>query len=239
MKFSIIIPCYNEGENLKDLVSVLEKFSVKYQVEFILVENGSTDNSREQFKSLPQFDGERIKSVYIDKNRGYGYGIIQGLKVSTGDYVGWIHADLQVNPQKLVRFFEYIIKNGKDRKLFMKGRRFNRRRIERFFTAGMGIFNSLLFGTWMYEIMSMPVILHRSLLTDLRIWPKDFSIDIFIYYLAKKEGHTVVHLPVKMRERKQGNSSWNTGLASRIRQSIKMAKASIEIKDKFRKGAYQ
>ena len=50
MKYSIILPCYNEAENLMDLVNIINKFPKKYKAEFILVENGSTDNSREIFE---------------------------------------------------------------------------------------------------------------------------------------------------------------------------------------------
>ena len=49
MKYSIILPCYNESESLNDLVKIIEKFPKKYKCEFILVENGSTDDSRKFF----------------------------------------------------------------------------------------------------------------------------------------------------------------------------------------------
>lgn len=43
MKYSIILPCYNESESLDDLIKIIKKFPKKYKCEFILVENGSTD----------------------------------------------------------------------------------------------------------------------------------------------------------------------------------------------------
>ena len=86
MKYSIVIPCYNESENILDLVSVIKKIPKKYKAEFILVENGSMDNSRDIFEDL-DIDNEYIRKVYVDVNQGYGYGIIQGLKVAKGDYV--------------------------------------------------------------------------------------------------------------------------------------------------------
>ena len=122
MKYSIVIPCYNESENILDLVSVIKKIPKKYKAEFILVENGSMDNSRDIFEEL-DIDNKYIRKVYVDVNQGYGYGIIQGLKVAKGDYVGWLHADLQYNPLDLLPFFDYL--NNHPGKYLLKGKRKN------------------------------------------------------------------------------------------------------------------
>ena len=52
MKYSIVIPCYNEEKNLPDLIDSLKSFPEKYNVQFILVENGSADGSRNYMKSI-------------------------------------------------------------------------------------------------------------------------------------------------------------------------------------------
>lgn len=228
MKYSIIIPCYNESESINELVSVLKKVPKKYKTEFILVENGSKDNSREIFDKL-KIDNNYIKKVYVDNNQGYGYGIIQGLKESTGDYVGWLHADLQYNPLDLLPFFDYIA-NHKEQKLLMKGKRKNRKLIEHIFTFFMGIYESMIFKRKMKDVMSMPVIFNRELLENIESFPFDFSIDIYIYALAQKEGYSIKHLPIHLKDREKGISSWNTGLISRIKQSKKMMVASKKVK---------
>ena len=63
------------------------------------------------------------------------------------------------------------------------------------------------------------------------ILPDDFSIDIFVYALAVKKGFEVSHISVRMKDRENGDSSWNTGLWSRIKQSKKMIDASFRVKD--------
>lgn len=93
MKYSIVIPCYNEEKNLPDLIDSLKSFPEKYNVQFILVENGSADGSRNYMKSIEDQAMPKIQFVWVDQNQGYGYGIQQGLKVAEGDYVGWIHAE--------------------------------------------------------------------------------------------------------------------------------------------------
>ncbi len=228
MKYSIVIPCYNESENIIDLVNVLKKFPQKYAAEFILVENGSTDNSKSIFDKL-DIDNKYIKKVYVEKNKGYGYGIIQGLKEATGDYVGWLHADLQYNPLDLQPFFDYISDHD-DEKILMKGKRKNRKIIEYIFTFGMGIYDSIIFRKHMTNVMAMPVIFNKELLKYINKFPLDFCIDIYVYALALKKKYKVVHLPIKLKNREKGVSSWNTGLISRIKQSFKMMNGSKKVR---------
>lgn len=231
--YSIVIPCYNESENLENLVKALKKFPKRYDVEYILVENGSTDDSRKLFRSMKDIDGKRIKKVYVDENKGYGFGIISGLKKAKGDFVGWLHADLQYDPAVLAEFFDYIDRAGTE-KILMKGRRRNRHFVEYVFTFGMGVYDTLLFKKHMSNVMAMPVIFNREMLDCLDKYPEDFTIDIFAYALAQKRGYEVAFLPVVLKDRVGGKSSWNTGFSSRVKQSFKMVRGSKMVKKQLK-----
>ena len=230
MKYSIVLPCYNESESLDDLVKIIKKFPKKYKCEFILVENGSTDDSKKFFDTSESFDNKYIRKVYVKKNQGYGYGIIQGLKESRGEYVGWLHSDLQYNPMDLTSFFDYIEKHFEDR-ILLKGKRKNRKIVEYIFTFGMGIYDSILFKHKMSNVMAMPVIFNRELLDYIELVPFDYTIDIFIYGLALKKKYNVKHLPIYLKNRERGVSSWNTGFVSRIKQSKKMMNGSVKVRN--------
>lgn len=118
MKYSIIIPCYNEMNNINNLIHRITPLQNIYDLEYILVENGSKDNSKAYFRDTVEGKYAAIKVVYVDINRGYGYGLQQGMKVAEGDYIGWIHADLQVPPEELMQFFDEIERNSPRGKLF-------------------------------------------------------------------------------------------------------------------------
>lgn len=236
MKFSIIIPCYNESSNLDNLIKHILPIAEKNSVEFVLVENGSKDSSRNDFKQKIEGKHDNVRVVYVDNNQGYGYGILQGIKKCSGDYIGWIHADLQVEPVLLEGFFKAILQN-ESTDLLLKGKRSNRHAIEYFFSYGMGVFESLLFKAKMKEVMAMPVIFSKELIQGYEeLIPYDFSIDIFIYALANRKGYRILHLPVRMKDRENGDSSWNTGIWSRIKQSKKMIDASFCVKNLLDKG---
>ncbi len=231
MKYSIVIPCYNEEANLERLVSSIVDFGKNKDVEFVLVENGSKDNSRKKMQELiSQFSF--IKMTTIDQNIGYGYGVEQGIKAASGDYIGWIHADMQLAITELNQFFDYIDKNcNLDTHILLKGKRYNRSFMDYFFTNGMAIFESLLLGQLMTDIQSIPTIFDKSLLPYLEKAPNDFSHDLFVYYIAKKNNYNIVKLPVKIVKRVAGNSSWNTGILSRIKLSNRIISQSLKMKN--------
>jgi len=229
MKFSIIIPCYNEGENLKNLVQRILPLTKQFEMEYLLVENGSRDNSNQLMKEMPEIDDKVIKMVEVPVNKGYGYGLIQGMKAASGDYIGWIHADLQMPPEELIAFMEYAQGNDQCNKLFMKGIRTNRKLFDLFFTTGQSIFNTILFRTKLYDIGAIPVLFHRDLLKQLGKIPYDFSVELYVYMMAKKNGYQIWRRPVTLHRREKGASSWDKGIRSKIRQSKRIFRDSILI----------
>lgn len=229
MRYSIVIPCYNEEDNLPSLVSSLKLFIEERDIEIILVENGSRDNSYELMKGLVN-DSNNIRITKVDVNQGYGYGLCQGLKDTIGDYVGWIHADMQITLDEVRQFLDYIDHYNGNKRLFLKGTRHNRSLTDYFFTYGMTLFESAIFGRWLFDIGAIPVFFDRSLLSEFNSAPKDFSIELFLYNEAKTHGFIVRRLPVHLMKREKGKSSWNTGMISRFRQSMRIIKASINIR---------
>ena len=105
MKISLVIPCYNEEKSLQELHYRCNDLAKKINVEIIFVNNGSTDNSKKIFTSLSRIN-KNFLYLNLNKNKGYGGGILEGLKKAKGNYIGWTHADLQTNPLDLIKVFE-------------------------------------------------------------------------------------------------------------------------------------
>ena len=120
MKFSIVIPCYNECTNLSSLIKHITPLLDDYELEYVLVENGSTDQSKEYFQKNIDGKYKNIKIAYVNKNQGYGFGIKQGLKLCKGKYMGWIHADMQVSPNDLRKLFDQALSFNSDKEFFLK-----------------------------------------------------------------------------------------------------------------------
>jgi|TARA_B110000858_G_scaffold197744_1_gene260523 glycosyltransferase involved in cell wall biosynthesis len=103
MKLSIIIPCYNE---VKTINKILEKIILvcPYEYEIIVIDDFSTDGTREALLSL---DKAKISKIILnEKNFGKGYSINKGIQESTGEIILIQDADLEYDPgdyPKLVR----------------------------------------------------------------------------------------------------------------------------------------
>ncbi len=220
MKLSIVVPCYNEEENIPLLLKRFEEVIKRDDMEVILVDNGSTDGSARVLSELvPGYAFAR--TVSIEVNQGYGYGILQGLKECRGEYIGWTHADLQTDPGDIVRALELI---EKERGLvFVKGNRKGRPLFDVFFTVGMSVFETCYLREKLYDINAQPNIFPKVFYDEWQEPPHDFSLDLYALYMARKKGLKVLRFPVIFPERVHGTSKWNTGLASKwkfIRRTI-------------------
>ena len=77
-----MIPCYNESGNLAALGAAVGPLVARGDVEVILVDNGSTDDTAERLPSL-MVHHPGLRTVRVPVNQGYGYGILAGLHVAT------------------------------------------------------------------------------------------------------------------------------------------------------------
>ena len=229
MKVSVVVPCYNEEENIPTLVEAIKQVDTHgLDVEFILVDNGSKDKTGEL---IDQYVNDTIKKAVVVNNIGFGYGIQTGIKAATGDYIGWIHGDVQVHPTELNQFFKHLKENPSGG-YFLKAHRTNRPKFDLLFTWGQGVVDSALLNTKLYDISAFPVLYPRTVVqgTITDEMPNDFSIDLFAYWTAKKMGFEEIRYDVIGGERKGGKSSWNSGVKSRIKQSKRIWDASLKIK---------
>lgn len=238
MKFSIIIPCYNEQANLPSLIERILPLQNEYELEYILVENGSTDNSREFFIKNIEGKYKNIIVEYVDINKGYGFGIKQGLKLSKGQYVGWIHSDLQVCPSELRQFFNLALTHNSNQKFFIKASRSNRPFGDIFFATGQTIFSFIVFFYIMKDIGAAPLIFSKSLIDDYDKMPDDFAIEVFTFLIARKKNFHIKRFEIILNNRQNSKSSWNTGFISKLKLSLIIARSSLIIRMKEFKKKY-
>ena len=233
IKLSIVIPCYNEEKNIPLIIDKLKKIINKKDIELILVDNGSSDNSRKLIENYSK-KYPAIKLVIVKKNIGYGYGIYTGLKSAKGEFIGWTHADLQTDPEDPIKALNIIKKQKNPKKTFVKGNRVGRPFFDKFFEFGMSIFESIILGSMIYDINAQPKIFHKSFLNLMKNPPKDFSFDLYAYYLAKKNNYLIKKFQVFFPERIYGKSHWNTDFASKIKFIKRTLKFSFKLKKELK-----
>ncbi|HXU10506.1 MAG TPA: glycosyltransferase family 2 protein [Candidatus Binatia bacterium] len=117
MKLSVVIPVYNEAATIRDLVRRVQ--AVSLEKEIIVVDDGSTDGTREILRGGL---GPEIVVVLHEKNSGKGAALRTGFARVTGDVVVVQDADLEYDPEEFPRLLKPILENKAD---VVYGSRFN------------------------------------------------------------------------------------------------------------------
>lgn len=214
VKLQVVIPCFNEANNLGLLVKSCADV-VKMtdgEINFLLVDNGSNDDSKSILNSELQ-NTYGISYLILEHNLGYGGGILAGLKMTKAKYIGWSHADLQTPLEDCIAAFATLNEHIK----FVKGRRKNRKLGDKFFSLGMSLFESALFGMSLKEINAQPTLMDRKLYERWQDPPSDFSLDLYALVMAISSNTTIGRVNVRFLERYSGTSSWNYNLKSKFR----------------------
>lgn len=110
MKLSLVVPCYNEQDNVENFYrAVCTVFADGgFDYEIIFVNDGSKDETYKKLKSIYQNDTEKVRVVNFSRNFGKEAAMYAGLRESCGDYVSIIDADLQQNPKYVLQMMEML-----------------------------------------------------------------------------------------------------------------------------------
>lgn len=212
MRLSLVIPCYNEAANLPLLLERCKDVAAREGIEVVLVDNGSTDETPRLLANLlPEYPG--CRSIRVEKNRGYGFGIVSGLKAARGDLLAWTHADMQTDPHDALRGLALFEQHGDG--IFVKGRRYGRPLADSAFTVAMSVFETLLLSQLLWDINAQPTMFSRRFFESWRSPPDDFSLDLYAYYRARSDRLEVHRFPVRFGERAHGVSHWNLNWAAK------------------------
>ncbi|OGW42632.1 MAG: glycosyl transferase [Nitrospirae bacterium RBG_16_43_11] len=110
MKISVVMPVYNEAKTVRELIKRVE--DVDLEKEIIIVDDYSTDGTRNILKGLERNPGIRV--LYHDKNMGKGAALRTGFKHITGNIVIIQDADLEYNPQEYHKLIRPILDGRAD-----------------------------------------------------------------------------------------------------------------------------
>ncbi len=111
MKLSVVIPCYNEAATLREVIRRVRAAPVA-DLEIIVVDDGSTDGSREILRN--ELESRVNQVIYHDRNRGKGAALRSGFQAATGAAVIVQDADLEYDPRDYPRLLRALLEDGAD-----------------------------------------------------------------------------------------------------------------------------
>lgn len=113
MKISLVVPCYNEAENVglfqETVMAAFENSGYEYEIVFI--DDGSTDATLHNLKKIYRNQLCTVKIVSFSRNFGKEAGIFAGLHYADGDYISLIDADLQQRPELVLEMAAFLDQN--------------------------------------------------------------------------------------------------------------------------------
>lgn len=205
---ALVIPAYNEEgcieRTAKELIN--EFIGANINMELILVDNGSRDNTPKILKILEKQFTRYIKVITVNENEGFGWGVIKGLGAANAKYVGFMGADGQVSARDALKIFKVLESHDID---LCKSKRIKREDgMYRFLQSKL--FNSLfylLYHASVRDVNGTPKIMKYESYKKLDLKSKDWFIDAEILIKATSLKFKMEEIDVVFEKRCVGKSN--------------------------------
>ena len=203
---SVVIPVFNETENLDELIErcILAGNRTGRAFEIILVDDGSSDGSAEKIDAASKNNPGNVVGVFLNRNYGQHAAVIAGFEQSKGDIVITLDADLQNPPEEIPRMVEAMDK-GYD----VVGSVRRHRRDALFRRVASAVINKGVqkaTGVMMHDYGCM-LRAYRRPIVEAMLKCREHST--FIPILANSFARSTTEIDVKHEARKQGESKYN------------------------------
>ncbi len=220
---SIIIPVFNEGKYIEKLFIELKKYFNHEDIEIIVVNDGSYDQSKNILENLKNIKYKFIyKLINLSKNSGKGFAVREGIKVSIGKYILLQDADLELDIKDSKEIYELIDNNDSIKCIF--GSRYLSGKLKKhnyFINEFIGKFNTLifnlLFGQSLSDIHCGLKIFHREVYNKIKLSVNDFGLEIDLAAQILKNNYFIYEVGVSYYSRtlREGKKiTWVDGLKS-------------------------
>lgn len=201
---SVVIPCFNESSTISECISRVRKQSLSFDLEIVVVDDFSTDGSREILESLLR--QKLIHSLVLhDSNKGKGSALRSGFKVATGAIVIIQDADLECDPSEYRSLVEPITSGAAD---VIFGSRFlqsNPRKVgsfrkyvaNKFLTALSNVFTDL----HLTDMETCYKVFRREILSNARLTENRFGFEPEITHEISRMNVSVAEIPISYNPR--------------------------------------
>ena len=215
MKYSVILPTYNERKNLPLIVSMLNTSfeEQKLEYEIIIVEDNSPDGTLEVANQLKQLYGtQRILILSRPGKMGLGSAYMDGLKICTGEYIFLMDADMSHHPKHIPQF---IAKQKEEDYDVVTGTRYAQgggiagwdlKRIV--ISRGANLLANLLLSPGVSDLTGSFRLYKKSVLMDLMksVKSRAYVFQMEVIVRAKQKGYKVAEVPIIFVDRLYGES---------------------------------
>ena len=197
---SIILPAYNEGENIYDNILCVCKTLGERNFEIIVVDDGSADNTYTEAKRAED-DGYPVRAILQEENRGKGATLFHGFEFTSGERIAFLDADLEIAPEYLLDLLDVMDDTNADVVAGVKDMSDNqfpwlRRAMSKVYKRSV----AFLFGLSISDTQTGIKLFKREVLeaTVPRLSISRFAFDIELLVASSRFGYKIVEYPVKI-----------------------------------------
>lgn len=220
---SLIIPTYNERAYLNRLVKrvLAAPLPEPLERELVVVDDGSTDGTRDLIKKLVDAHQPIIRAFYQDENQGKGAAIRRGIRETTGDFIIFQDADLEYDPREYPLLLEPILSGDAD---VVYGSRFASRKMRRVFNYHHALGNKFLThlsnmttGLDLTDMETCYKAFRADILRTIPIRSNRFGIEPEITAKVAKRSCRVYEVPISYRGRSYNEGkkiNWKDGVSA-------------------------
>jgi len=205
IRYSIVVPCYNEGPTIAATLTELSAFlgdHIPDQCEIIVVDDGSTDDTAPQLKTL---SGLRV--IRHPQNRGYGAALKTGIRQARGDYVATFDGDGQHRPDDLLKLCRQITDNELDMVVGTRSRLFHSNLWRMPGKWFLGWLANYLSRTKIPDLNSGLRVVRREVISRyLHLCSDRFSFSTTSTLVLINRGYSIAYAPIEVRKR-EGKST--------------------------------
>lgn len=197
MKFSVIIPVYNEEKTAKKLIDTVKKVPYPGEVQIIVVNDGSTDKSAEIIKKIPN-----IIFINNQTNHGKGFALRTGFIKATGDVILIQDADLEYNPNEHLKLIRAL--NNSD---VVYGSRFLKKRPQirypLFYLGNIALsfLTKILYLKSITDMETCYKAFKREVLKNITLKSNRFDFEPEITCKLLKKGYDIREIPISYKSR--------------------------------------
>jgi glycosyltransferase involved in cell wall biosynthesis len=213
LKYSIVVPFFNEQENIPPLYMKLTEVmdAIGEPYELVFVDDGSRDNSFKVLSDIYEHD-HRVNIVRLRRNFGQTAGLKAGFDFARGEVIISMDGDLQHDPEEIPRFLEKI-EEGYD---LVSGWRYARRDHWLMRQIPSRIANwmmSKLSGIDLHDFGTTFKAYRREIIQEIQLYGE---LHRFIPALASSTGAQITEVPITDLVRKSGKSNYGIGRTMRV-----------------------
>jgi dolichol-phosphate mannosyltransferase len=204
LKLSIIIPVYNEEQTVAELFKKVDAVKLPdIEKEIIIVDDGSTDNSKKLIKQLKTIH-TNVKIYLSEINLGKGAAIRFGLKKATGDIILIQDADLELEPKEYKNLIAPILE-GKTKVVY--GSRFLKKnpKISRktlYANKFLTVFTNILYGSRITDMETAYKVFTADVIKNIRLRCVEFDFEPEVTAKILQLGHKIYEVPISYEPRR-------------------------------------